>query len=217
MKVIVLGEHGYEMALFGIGLSYGHTSGMSFNDFLENREFVARMEKVAQNLKNKQGGENKFLRQITVIIDAQMPLYWWKQADQYRIGCTTQSESTMHTLMRHEFDPSMFENTFMHSGALADRFLTELHFLHTAYKNAHDEEKKKEIWNILISVLPSAWLQRRILSLNYAVLQNMITMRKNHKLKEWHEFCRIVYSSVQHPELLPDPAVSQHKFTADQK
>ncbi len=67
-------------------------------------------------------------------------------------------------------------------------------------------ERKKEIWNSIIALLPNAWLQRRILSLNYAVLQNMLTMRKNHKLTEWREFCRIIYQSVEHPEFLPNPS-----------
>ena len=66
-------------------------------------------------------------------------------------------------------------------------------------------ERKKEIWNSIIALLPNAWLQRRILSLNYAVLQNMLTMRKNHKLAEWRELCRTIYTSVEHPEFLPDP------------
>ncbi len=31
MKISVLGEHGYLMALFGLGFSYGHTSGLTFD------------------------------------------------------------------------------------------------------------------------------------------------------------------------------------------
>ncbi|MBR4608016.1 MAG: hypothetical protein IKO41_17560 [Lachnospiraceae bacterium] len=49
-------------------------------------------------------------------------------------------------------------------------------------------ERKKEIWNSIIALLPNAWLQRRILSLNYAVLQNMLTMRKNHSLQNGVNF-----------------------------
>ena len=42
--------------------------------------------------------EGKFARQIFVSIDINAPLYWWKEMDQYRIGCTTNSCSTMHKL-----------------------------------------------------------------------------------------------------------------------
>ncbi|MBR4607364.1 MAG: hypothetical protein IKO41_14210 [Lachnospiraceae bacterium] len=205
MKISVLGEHGYLMALFGLGFSYGHTSGLTFDEFSANKELVARMHKVATTLKDKQGGENKFLRQIQVIVDLEMPLYWWKECDTYKVGTCAQSESTMHTIMRKPFELSMFSDSFTKYEKGAQIMLNELNFLRSAYGMTDIPEQKKEIWNSIIALLPNAWLQRRILSLNYAVLQNMLTMRKNHKLAEWREFCRTIYTSVEHPEFLPDP------------
>ena len=46
----------------------------------------------------------KYLRQIFVTCDILAPLYWWKEADQFRIGVTTNSCSTMHRLMAKPFE-----------------------------------------------------------------------------------------------------------------
>ena len=53
----------------------------------------------------KGGSEHrKYLRQIFVSMDITAPLYWWKEMDQYRIGVTTDSCSTMHTLLARPFE-----------------------------------------------------------------------------------------------------------------
>ena len=44
----------------------------------------------------------------------------------------------------------------------------------------------------MIQLLPSSYNQKRTVMLNYQVLKNMYHARKNHKLDEWHEFCRMV-------------------------
>lgn len=41
----------------------------------------------------------------------------------------------------------------------------------------------------MIQLLPSSYNQRRTVMLNYEVLRNMYTYRKEHKLDEWREFC----------------------------
>ena len=44
-------------------------------------------------------------------------------------------------------------------------------------------------WKALIQILPSAFLQTRTITMSYANLRNIYFQRKNHKLKEWHQFC----------------------------
>ena len=52
----------------------------------------------------KAGSEHrKYLRQIFVSMDITAPLYWWKEMDQYKIGVTTDSCSTMHRIHKNEF------------------------------------------------------------------------------------------------------------------
>ena len=52
----------------------------------------------------KAGPEHrKYLRQILVSMDILAPLYWWKEADTYKIGTTANSTSTMHKITSKEF------------------------------------------------------------------------------------------------------------------
>ena len=45
----------------------------------------------------------KFMRMLPVHVTITAPLYWWKEMDQYRIGVTTNSCSTMHKIHAKEF------------------------------------------------------------------------------------------------------------------
>ena len=73
MEIKILQEEGYHQALFGIGLSYGITSGKSS---LSNYDELKRLKDISLKLCGLGGGENKFLRQINVTLDLNMPLYW---------------------------------------------------------------------------------------------------------------------------------------------
>ena len=83
MKVTVINEDGYKNALFGIGLSYGLTSGFDIDplneDSLSKEGYEMLYDKlyhIACKLVHKGNAENKFLRQISVTLDINMPLYW---------------------------------------------------------------------------------------------------------------------------------------------
>ena len=109
MEVKVLSENGYEAALFGIGLSFGLTSGKSLEEFKSDKQLFERLANVAKKLSHVGIGENKFLRQIGVILDINAPRFWWPEMDQYKISTTTQSESTIHSLTKRPFSPNDFE------------------------------------------------------------------------------------------------------------
>lgn len=51
------------------------------------------------------------------------------------------------------------------------------------------ETKDKAYWCALVQLLPQGWLQTRTVTMSYANLRNIYFQRRNHKLKEWHEFC----------------------------
>ena len=52
---------------------------------------------------------DKFLRQIFVSVDITAPLYFWKEMDQYKVGTTTDSTSTMHKLATTPITLDCFE------------------------------------------------------------------------------------------------------------
>ena len=58
----------------------------------------------------KAGSEHrKFLRQIFVAVDITAPLYWWKEADTYKVGTVSNSTSTMHKLASTPITMNCFE------------------------------------------------------------------------------------------------------------
>lgn len=97
IETTVIGEHGYEQALIGLGLSFGLTAAMSFEDLkAEARSCkdskIGKLAKVALKLAPKDGGHNKFLESMQVWIDINAPRYWWSEFDTYRVGTSKQSE-----------------------------------------------------------------------------------------------------------------------------
>lgn len=128
----------------------------------------------------------KFLRMIHVQLDVTAPLYWHKEADQYKVGTVTDSCSTMHKIHAKEFTLDDFSHEHLYS-PLND--LKPTVDLLNVYRERFLETKDKEDWWQLIQLLPSSYNQRRTWDLNYAVLRNIYHARRNHKLDEWHTLC----------------------------
>lgn len=129
----------------------------------------------------------KFMRQIMVSMDITAPLYWWKEADQYKVGTTTNSCSTMHRIHAKEFVPDDFSHDRIAGGYLETLILV-IGMLNYA-RRRYLETGKKCHWNAMIQLLPTSYNQRRTVTLNYEVLLNMYHARRNHKLDEWHVLC----------------------------
>ena len=129
----------------------------------------------------------KFMRMIHVQCDVTAPLYWWKEADQYKVGTVTDSCSTMHKIHAKEFTLDDFSRE--HLNDESTEYLSELVDLLNRYRELFLKDKNKSWWWQMIQLLPSSYNQLRTLDLNYAVLQNIYHARRNHKLDEWHTFC----------------------------
>lgn len=129
----------------------------------------------------------KFMRQIMVSMDITAPLYWWKEADQYKVGTTTNSCSTMHRIHAKEFVLDDFSHDRIAGGYLETLNLV-IGMLNYA-RRRYLETGEKCHWNAMIQLLPASYNQRRTVTLNYEVLLNMYHARRNHKLDEWHVLC----------------------------
>lgn len=132
----------------------------------------------------------KYLRQIFVSMDIVAPLYWWKEADQYRIGVTTNSCSTMHKIADKEFELDDFSHEHMTEGNIQG-FGLILNCLNTARQN-YLETKDKLWWWQMIQTLPSSYNQRRTVTMNYENVVTIIKQRSGHKLDEWNTFCDLL-------------------------
>lgn len=138
----------------------------------------------------------KFLRFLTVTVNITAPLYWWKEFDTYKVGTVANSCSTMHKIHAKEFtlDDFSHEHLIDCDGENAG-WLYAMKALIQVLNIARDEflkTKDKTFWWQMIQLLPASYNQTRTVLLNYEVLRNMYHARKNHKLDEWHTFCRWV-------------------------
>lgn len=141
----------------------------------------------------------KYLRMINVTCDITAPLYWWKEHDQYKVGTTTNSCSTMHKIHAKEFTLDDFSHEH-----LLDAFEANLELLVSSLNAARDmflETNDKAFWWQMIQLLPSSYNQKRTVQLNYQVLKTMYHARKSHKLDEWREFRKWV-ETLPYKELI---------------
>ena len=157
----------------------------------------------------KAGTEHrKFLRMIHVQMDVIAPLYWWKEADTYKVGTTTNSCSTMHKIAAKEFtlddfshehlidDQNDFENENGQVSSYKDfLYYDVLDVLNTA-RRQYLETKDKKYWWQMIQLLPSSYNQRRTWDMSMETLLSILHQRKNHKLDEWNKFREICLEQV---------------------
>ena len=168
----------------------------------------------------------KFMRMIVVYVDIIAPLYFWKEADTYKVGTVVNSCSTMHKIHEKEFTLEDFSheqliNITKPTKELIDNDcvrLEDIDFRDTLYLSATNilevvigalntyrqrylETKDKKYWRQIIQLLPSSYNQRRTVMLNYEVLANIYKSRRNHKLDEWVELCKWI-ESLPYSELI---------------
>lgn len=149
----------------------------------------------------KSGSDHrKFIRQILVSVDITAPLYWWKEYDTYKVATVANSTSTMHKIHSKAFGREDFSCDHMTEETLEqfDRVIAYLELLRGKFL----ETKDKKYWYDMIQFLPSSYNQLRTCTLNYETLVNIYHARKNHKLEEWHTFCRWVESLPYARELI---------------
>ena len=133
----------------------------------------------------------KFMRMIHVQADVLAPLYFWKQLDQYKVSTTTNSTSTMHKIHAKEFTIDDFSHehlNFIKCGSSFhpfDQYLQEYIDVLNIARKEYLRTKDKDLWWVMIQMLPSSYNQLRTIDLNYEVLLNIYHARKNHKLDEW--------------------------------
>lgn len=146
----------------------------------------------------------KFLRMLPVVMDVTAPLFFWKEEDQYKVGTTTNSCSTMHTIHKKEFTLDDFSlETCRNPVIIGDLHLfgikpyiaQTVDILNKA-REGYLRTKDERYWRYMIELLPSSYNQKRTLSCNYEVLWNIYRARKNHKLIEWRDFCKTIVAEV---------------------
>jgi len=159
----------------------------------------------------------KFLRMITVSMDVTAPLYWWKEYDTYKVGTVANSCSTMHRIHVRPLTMDDFSHehllNYMCSEAdnyrsvkPADALTNTINMINESRDRLallkDDPARYKMFWWQMIQLLPSSYNQKRTLTANYQVMKNIYHDRKNHKLDEWREFCKMIETLPYAKELI---------------
>ena len=186
MEVIVLHETDHELALRGMAYSFKDRA-LNPEEWWPNQK--ERALKRAPLLAPMDEGHNKFLRQIFLFLDIEAPRSFWSEFDTYKVGTVANSESTMHTLGKRPPTENDFEKGT--SSRMIEAFTMEW----VDYQIHKDITRLKEN-------LPEGFLQRRLVTMNYDNIRNIISQRENHRYKRWGEFIEQLLPQLAHPEYL---------------
>lgn len=144
-----------------------------------------------KRLANAGTDHRKFLRMINVTMDIIAPTYWWAEFDTYKVGTVRNSCSFMHKGTSRPFYVSDFSccaGDIDNTEQVATTWQIVLNTLNEL-REKYLETKDKTIFQEIRNLLPSGYMQRSTVQLNYEVLLNMYKSRKNHRLQEWRDFC----------------------------
>ena len=163
--------------------------------------------KLATTLAKSGSEHSKYLRQIQVWADFDMPRYWWSEFDTYHFN-SKNSCSTMHKLMDTQIHP----NSFVYDPVDYAFLLTvigKLRDIQKEYRTAKENKCQGDMDRCLLRakrLLPEGFLQMRTVNTNYAEIANVYHQRKHHRQhEEWVEtFCAWAESLPYFRELCID-------------
>ena len=195
---------GWEAAIRGMRnpLNSWHLSDTTFGlgeDFSNDMKIGEKDFDLMTRLRNAGTDHRKFMRMITVYVDITAPLYWWKEFDTYKVGTVANSCSTMHKIHAKAFTLDDFSHEHLTDRSI--RCLENTIYTLNMWRDYFVEDKAKKDWWQMIQLLPSSYNQKRTVLMNYEVLANIYKSRKNHKLDEWHDFCRWI-EALPYSELI---------------
>lgn len=145
---------------------------------------------------------SKFMRMIGISMDITSHQAWWAEFDTYKVATVRNSCSKMHTIHVKAFEP----DDFSHEGIDEVGGTTKTQFMNTLaeleyLRQTFNRTQERKYWRALIELLPSGYNLRATVTLNYAVARNQYHARKNHKLSEWHDYCKAL-ETLPYAELI---------------
>lgn len=162
--------------------------------------------KLMKTLSKAGNDHGKYLRYIDVTCDITCHHAWWAEYDTYKVGSVRNSCSKMHKIHVKEF----VQDDFSHEGIEECGGMTKEVFLLVVkelerLRVLFNKTQEKKYWRAIIELLPMGYNLKATLKLNYQVLKSMYFARRNHKLDEWHDFCRWCESLPYFMEICVEP------------
>jgi hypothetical protein len=127
---------------------------------------------------------------VTMDITAMQP--WWSEFDTYKVGTVRNSCSKMHKIHTKGFTHDEFETYGTDLVPYAGEMLIKVAEVCQRLRDDFNQTGEKKYWRALIELLPEGYLLTATVQLNYEVLAQMYQWRHDHKLREWHVFCKMI-------------------------
>ncbi len=152
--------------------------------------------KLLLNLTKAGESHRKALRMMHIQMDITAPLYWWKDYDTYKVATVANSCSTMHMIHAKEFTMEDFSTDQLENIGknIIQVIIEALNFYRLEFINSG--MKDKDAWYSMIQLLPSSYMQKRTIDINYETALKIINDRKYHKLNEFRELCDYLLTNV---------------------
>lgn len=165
--------------------------------------------KLALNLTKAGSDHSKFLRQIFVSMDITAPMSWWWDFDTYKVATVRNSTSRMHKLGTRllTFDDFSIddEEGKPNITPLREYVLKDLNERIQKFQKLKDEGKNKEamsLWRDIVFDSPQSYNFKSTWTGNYEIMRNVYRARKNHKQREFRDFCKFIEEEFPYSELI---------------
>lgn len=170
--------------------------------------------KLALNLIKAGSDHSKFLRQIFVSMDITAPMSWWWDFDTYKVSTVRNSTSRMHKLGTRllTFDDFSIddEEGNLKITPLREYILKDLNERILQFQKLKEEGKNKEamsMWRDIVFDSPQNYNFKSTWTGNYEIMRNVYRARKNHKQREFRDFCKFIEDEFPYSELITTPRI----------
>ena len=210
MKFNTLDVQGFDSALSGMRnplKSYDKADSKWVYDNGDEHFIIGSNDyKLAKTLWKGGTEHRKWMRQVVVWVEITAPRYWFSEFDTYRVGVSANSESTMHTILKEDFNQNEFEWPSFNGSDwdIEAAFNDYIDIIKTVRDRANKTagQDKEHYQQILKAMLPESFLQKRTVCLNYEVLATMYRQRKNHRLPQWSKDFTSWVKTLPYPQFI---------------
>lgn len=167
---------------------------------------------LALKLTKSGSDHSKFLRQIFVSMDITAPMSWWWDFDTYKVATVRNSTSRMHKLGTRLLTEEDFsfddEDGNIQITPYRKYIMEDLNRRIQEYQQLKKDGKMEEatrMWRDIVFDSPQNYNFRSTWTGNYETMRNVYRARKNHKQREFRDFCKFIEEEFPYSELITTP------------
>ena len=167
---------------------------------------------LALKLTKSGSDHSKFLRQIFVSMDITAPMSWWWDFDTYKVATVRNSTSRMHKLGTRLLTEEDFsfddEDGNIQITPFRKYVMEDLNRRIQEYQQLKADGKMEEatrMWRDIVFDSPQNYNFRSTWTGNYETMRNVYRARKNHKQREFRDFCKFIEEKFPYSELITTP------------